>query len=165
MNALLAILSLLSLGTVTPAETVVVKGLQGLGETRLHRIESARLNRGYDILVGLPESYASSGDRHYPTIYILDGGELYPLLRAYYNYLRHSDEVPESILVAISYGASDFAGGNTRSHDFTAPSAERDYWGGAANFQAFLSRELLPFVEQSYHSDGRQRIVFGLPAL
>ena len=161
MNTLLTILSLLSLGDVSAAENVVVKGLQGLGETRYHRIESAALQRGYDILVGLPESYAYDRDRNYPTIYILDGGELYPLLRAYYNYLRNSDEVPESILIAISYGARDFAAGNTRGHDFTAPSAERDYWGGAANFQSFLDSELLPFVEQQYRSDRQQRILFG----
>lgn len=158
---MLAIIGMLALGGVTAAENVVVKGLQGLGDTRYHRIESTTLQRGYDVLVGLPEGYTAAEGRRYPTIYILDGGELYPLLRGYYNYLRNSDEVPESILVAISYGTRDFAAGNMRGHDFTAPSAEREYYGGAVNFQAFLANELLPFIERDYRADKEQRILFG----
>jgi predicted alpha/beta superfamily hydrolase len=161
VNALLAILGFLSLGGVSPAENVVVTGLQGLGGTRYHRIESTVLPHGFDLLIGLPDGYASAADRDYPTIYILDGGELYPMLRAYYNYLRHSNEVPEAILVGISYGTREFELGNTRGHDFTAPSAEREYYGGAGDFQAFLSRELLPFVEREYRSDAERRVVFG----
>ena len=161
MNTLLGIISLLALGGISPAETVVVPGLQGLGETRYHRIESANMERGYDVLVGLPVGYDTSGDVDYPTIYILDGGALYPMLRSYYNYLRHSSEVPESILVAISYGSDDFEYGNTRGHDYTAPSPESEHYGGAQAFRTFLSDELLPQIEAEYHSASDRRVLFG----
>lgn len=146
---------------IASAEAVSIKGLQGLDETRYHRVESATLERGYDILVGLPRDYDATQHATYPAIYILDGGELYPLLRSYYNYLRNSEEAPAAILVGISYGSRDYAGDNERGHNFTAPSDEREYYGGAADFQTFLSDELLPFIEGEYRSSAEQRIIFG----
>jgi predicted alpha/beta superfamily hydrolase len=149
------------LSGVASAESVSINGLYSLDETRYHRVESDALGRGFDVLVGLPHSYNDSAATTFPTIYILDGGALYPLLRGYYNYLRNSNEAPEAILVAISYGSDDFAGGNLRSTDYTAPSEERDYWGGAESFQAFLSEKLMPLVESEYQSDPARRVIFG----
>ncbi len=65
------------------------------------------------------------------------------------------------ILVGISYGSSDFESGNYRSTDFTAPSEEREFWGGAKEFQAFLETELLPQIESDYRARADRRIVFG----
>ena len=67
----------------------------------------------------------------------------------------------DSIIVGISYGGVTFQEGNYRSTDYTAPSAERDYWGGADKFQAYLGDELMPLVEKTYRSDASRRIVFG----
>ena len=161
MKTLSAIALSLLLSNVSYAETVSIRGLQGLDETHYHRVDSDVLQKGYDILVGLPTGYDPTSRKTYATIYILDGGELFPLLRSYYNYLRNSDEAPEAILVGISYGSRDFAGGNTRGHDYTAPSDEREHYGGAQDFQTFLSDELMPLIESEYRSDGNQRVVFG----
>ena len=60
--------------------------LQGLGDTRYHHVESASIGRGYHIYVMLPDGYDESADDKYPTIYLLDGGALFPLLSAYYRY-------------------------------------------------------------------------------
>lgn len=155
------IVLLLLFASAASAETVSITGLQGLDETRHHTVEATELERSFEVLVGLPDGYAESGDTRYPTIYILDGGMLYPLLRGYYNYLRHSDEAPEAILVAISYGANDFPSGNFRSTDYTAPTDEREFWGGAKAFQSFLASEVLPFIEQEYRSDPAKRVIFG----
>lgn len=119
------------------------------------------IERGYHIYVMLPDNYIDSGDTKYPTIYLLDGGGLYPMLTAYYRYLSFGEEVPDAIIVGISYGGNTFEEGNFRGTDYTAPSAERDYWGGAGKFQAFLSDELMPLIEKTYRSDASRRIVFG----
>ena len=58
---------------IASAELVSIKGLQGLDETRYHRVDSTALERGYDILVGLPSGYDAAKRKTYPTIYILDG--------------------------------------------------------------------------------------------
>lgn len=161
MRILPTILTCLICCAVATAETVSIKGLHSLDESRYHRIESEALGRGYHVIVGLPDGYDESENTTYPAIYILDGGMLYPLLRGYYNYLRHSEEAPAAILVAVSYGNSDFAGGNLRSTDYTAPSSEREYWGGAKDFQGFLADELLPMIESEYRAAPDRRIIFG----
>lgn len=161
MNTSSVILAMVAAGAISPAEPVHVAGLQVLGNTQHHVIESESLGRSYDVLVGLPDGYDETDATSYPTIYILDGGELYPLFRAYYQYLRNGGDAPEMILVAISYGTSDFRKGNNRGHDYTAPSDEREHYGGAKDFQTFLGDELIPFIETSYRSRATRRIVFG----
>jgi predicted alpha/beta superfamily hydrolase len=111
--------------------------------------------------VRLPESYEENSDRAYPTIYLLDGGTTFPMLAGYYRYLSLGEEVPELIVVGISYGTEDRKNGNNRSHDFTAPSSEREHWGGAADFQKMLRTELLPLIEKTYRSDPKRRGIFG----
>ena len=137
-----------------------VQHMQGLGDTRHHRVESTTIGRGYYIDVSLPDGYADS-EASYPTVYLLDGGNLFPMLVPYYRYLKLGEEVPDSIIVGISYGNDDFENGNFRSTDYTAPSDEREYWGGANNFQQFLSNKLLPFIEEQYRADASRRIIFG----
>lgn len=144
-----------------PVKALSIEGMQGIGDTRYHQVESNSIGQNYHVFVGLPKSYEKSRDRKYPTIYILDGGELYPLLSAYYRYLNLADEVPEAILVAISYGTDDWEKGNNRGHDYTAASTDRGHWGGAGDFQSFLSDELIPLVENKYRSRSDSRIVFG----
>ncbi|MDX1516469.1 MAG: alpha/beta hydrolase-fold protein [Woeseiaceae bacterium] len=135
--------------------------LYGLGDSHHHAMRSATIGRPFHIYVMTPDGYDESRHRGYPTLYVLDGGALFPLVAAYYRYLRADDELPDLIIVGISYGAADFADGNFRSTDFTAPSDERDYWGGANAFQQFLQKELLPFIETEYASDAARRILFG----
>jgi predicted alpha/beta superfamily hydrolase len=159
--AILACLALGAKGVAGAEEGVDLRHLQGLGEVRYHRLESDLLQRGYHLFVRLPESYAERSDHSFPTVYLLDGGVTFPLLAAYYRYLSLAEEVPDLILVGISYGTADWRQGNMRSTDFTAPSPEREHWGGAARFQEVLRRELLPLVEGSYRSDPQRRILFG----
>ena len=155
-------LSSLCLGLVLPVFAAVdVQFMQGLGDTRYHYIESESVGRGYHTYVMLPDGYDTNADTAYPTIYVLDGGALFPLFAAYYRYLNFGEEIPDSIIVGISYGSDTFEGGNFRSTDYTAPSAERDYWGGAEKFQSFLSDELLPMIERNYQSRTDQRVIFG----
>ena len=161
MNLLAASLLLTVSGAVSSGQAVNVDGLQGLGDTRHHVVASVTLDKRFHILVGLPEGYEQSVDKTYPTVYILDGGDLFPLLMSYSGYLHWGGESPELILVAISYGTSDWQNGNYRSHDYTAPSDEREHWGGAVDFQTFLSNELIPFVEEHYLSRADRRVIFG----
>jgi len=138
--------------------------LQGLGRTEMFTLTPADADptssaTTYSVFVRLPEDYDS--EQNYPTVYLLDGGHTFPMLASYYRYLRFGEEVPDLIVVGISYGADTVAEGNVRSHDFTAPSEEREHWGGAADFSKFLRDVLIPKVEASYASDPARRIVFG----
>jgi len=145
----------------TSAAAVDTEYLQGLGDTRYFEIESDRVGRSFHIFVMLPDGYKLSADKTYPTIYVLDGGALFPLLSSYSRYLKFGEEIPEVIIVGISYGSASFANGNRRSTDYTAKSEERDYWGGAGHFQSFLEQELMPHVEKTFRSRSDRRVIFG----
>ncbi len=143
------------------ATDVDTRFLQGLGDVRYHEVESLNVGRSFHVYVMLPDDYEKSKNRQYPTVYVLDGGALFPLFSAYSRYLNFGEEIPETIIIGISYGSDTFEGGNFRSTDYTAPSSERDHWGGAAKYQSFLSDELIPWVEKTYHSRPDRRIIFG----
>ena len=155
----LAIVFLIT-GPITAA-AVDTRYMQVIGDTHYHELDSTVVGRSYHIFVRLPEGYQQSAEEKYPTIYLLDGGNLFPLLSAYYGYLNFGEEIPNSIIVGISYGSDNADGGNYRSTDYSAKSPERDYWGGAGKFQSFLSDELLPLIERDYRSRADRRVIFG----
>lgn len=135
--------------------------LHGLGDTRYHAIHSDHIGRPFHIYVMMPEGYDANAADNYPVIFLLDGGALYPMLVPYYRVLQFGEDIPHSIIVGISYGSDNYENGNFRSADYTAPSDERDYWGGAAKFQKFLEHELFPLIETHYRANPERRIIFG----
>jgi len=155
------ILGLLAAAQLSAAQPQSIDGLHGLGTVFHHESASERAGHGYHILVGLPADYDATEERRYPVVYLLDGGALFPMIRAYQRYLVFDGETPEIILVGISYGTDDWQQGNNRSHDYTAPSNEREYFGGAPDFLAFLDAELLPAIEATYRADPDERVLFG----
>jgi predicted alpha/beta superfamily hydrolase len=161
VRKIIVYLLLLPLAGLTANAAVDLEFMQGLGDTQYHHVESDGIGRGYHIYVMLPDGYDQSSAKEYPTIYLLDGGALFPLLTAYYRYLNFGEEIPDAIIVGISYGADTVELGNHRSTDYTATSQERDYWGGAGKFQRFLSDELMPLIEITYSSRADRRVIFG----
>jgi predicted alpha/beta superfamily hydrolase len=160
VQAMFFLILVLCMAVAAKADSLNPHLLQSLGDVKYHELKSDRLGRSFHIFVDLPENYHDE-DKTYPTIYLLDGGNTFPLMSAHHHYLRFGDELPEAILVGISYGADTFKEGNWRSTDFTAPSEERDFWGGAGVFQAVLQDELLPMIEAAYRSDSARRVIFG----
>ena len=133
--------------------------LQALDRSDYFSLDSVILERRFHIYVRSPAT--PEAGRRYPTVYLLDGGLTYPLLAGHLRYLQLGEELPEVVLVGVSYGASEFRRGNMRSIDFTAPSAERDFWGGASRFLEVLETELIPSIESQYPVDPESRMIFG----
>jgi predicted alpha/beta superfamily hydrolase len=162
--ALLMAVALLFVTTTAPAQPAAgaaAEHMQAIADTRLHVLDSTIVERPFKILVKLPADYAEKSAATYPVVYLLDGGAIFPMLAAYYRYLRFEEAVPDLIVVGLSYGSDSFEQGNYRSTDYTAPSAERDYWGGAADFLRVLETEVFPLVEGGYRADPGRRILFG----
>lgn len=160
MFATPSLLGLIAFAQLSAGQPLSVDGIQGLDGTVRHEITSEHAEDRYDILVGLPDDYATS-DQRYPVVYVLDAGLQYPILRTWHEYMTFSGEMPDVIFVGISYGTSDWRAGNNRSHDFTAPSVERESWGGAEDFLDFLEAELIPGIETTYRTDPDRRVIFG----
>jgi predicted alpha/beta superfamily hydrolase len=142
-------------------------GMHGLSTVHRYEIPSEALGTTYQILVRLPEApsepqaNAEGARKPLPVVYLTDGGVTFPALGAYYRYLRYAEDVPDLILVGISYGTADWNNGNERSRDFTAPVAEREHWGGIEPFLDFLAAEVIPLIEEHYPADPQRRILFG----
>jgi predicted alpha/beta superfamily hydrolase len=127
------------------AEPVVI------GETR--HLHSKLLNEDRTYKVHLPPGYAASGER-YPVLYLLDGQTHFTHVVGSASYLMAQGEIPPLIVVGLD--------STVRVRDFT-PTDWPQAWiggGGAAQFRAFLARELIPEVEKSLRTDGF-RIVAG----
>ena len=154
----LALISI-ALSGVAFSQGVNTSKMQGLGDTKYHEVEFEPLNQTYHIYVRLPEEY--DANKKYPTVYLLDGGAMFPMLASYYRYLNFGEESPELIVVGVSYGSNDWGGQNQRSRDFTAPAESREEYGGASKFSKFFRVKLLPLIERKYASDPTKRIVFG----
>lgn len=138
--------------------------MQGLGHVEyFEAINPKKRNdkKAYHIFVRLPDEYSGSPKQTFPVLYLLDGGTNFPLFAASYTHLRWMEDIPPMILVGISYGTHDWRKGNDRSHDFTAPSSERDHWGGAKVFEQFFIEGLMPIIQQKYRVDADKQILFG----
>ncbi len=159
MHRLLSLVILFAF-SVSASNAADLDHLQSAKAHGYHLINSEIVERPYHIYVQLPDGYEES-DKTYPVIYLLDGGTTYPMLTAYFLLLGIDEPMPEAIIVGISYGGASFEEGNYRSTDYTAPSPEREYWGGAEKYQSFLGTELLPLIEKTYRADKSRRILFG----
>jgi predicted alpha/beta superfamily hydrolase len=135
--------------------------MQGFGDVRHHILGSESLDRDFHLFVRLPEGYVEGDVEKLPTIYLLDGGITFPLMSGFYRYLTLAGEVPAAILVGIGYGTDNWQNGNLRSTDYTAPSEEREHYGGASRFQEVLRKEVMPLIERTYRSDPARRVIFG----
>jgi uncharacterized protein len=136
-----------------PAPSVAVPPTLAALEGDYFRIDSAVLRRPLHIYVRLPELYEREPES-YPTIYLLDGDSLFPMLAPTHMFTGYDEHVPETILVGIAYGT--FGEGNMRHVDYT-PAPE----GDAAAYQRFLSEELIPEIERRYRSNAARRVLVG----
>ena len=161
MRLVLLLLLVLSSGcAVKPASERVPDPLFGLGDREVFTLRSETLGRDFHILVRLPRSYAET-DRRYPMALLLDGGILFPMLVPFQLLMEVQDDAEEMIVVGISYGGLGFANGNLRGTDYTAPSPEVEFFGGASAYQDFLADELLPRLQADYRIDPERRLLLG----
>ena len=126
-----------------------------------HELLSKHTSRLYDISIGLPEGY-DDADGRYPAVYVLDGQWDFKLVMSVYGALCFDGFVPDAIVVGIAGGGEDPDHEALRICDYT-PTAHADFEGsGDANrFLAFVSEELIPFIERHYRADRADRTLLG----
>lgn len=136
----------------------------------------------YELFIDLPPSYKTS-DQKYPVVFLLDAYEVFGLQDQTYQQLIFMNEIPEMIIVGISYkidgefysnGLREYL--DIRARDFTPTHLSYEetvekhgknlanyvrYSGGGKDFLTFLEQELIPFIESEYRTDPRKRGLFG----
>jgi predicted alpha/beta superfamily hydrolase len=110
-------------------------------------IHSTQTDAVYTLYIYLPPSYRS-GTAPYPVIYATDGDAAFPPDSRFGNFTkilqrRHID----AILVGIG-------GTQRREKDFLLP--------GATAYHAFITQEIIPFIESHFRADPKRRILSGI---
>lgn len=120
----------------------------GAGRTASASINSARTGATYAVDIYLPPSYDGSAAA-FPIIYAMDGDAPFNPPGTRFQNLKDILErrKVEAILVGIG-------GTARRSTDFVFP--------GALAYHAFLTTELVPFIEAKYRADASRRMLTGL---
>ena len=129
-----------------------------LAGTEFRKIHSERIGQTYELLVSLPQDYATSA-KAYPVLYILDGWH-FPLMAYFQNNNVYSERMPPVIMVNIGHGPNGYM--PLRARDFT-PTHHKDEptSGGAAAFLDFLEREIIPLVDRTYRTVPTDRGLLG----
>lgn len=148
---LLTICPALSFGQTTkPFVLGVIEEIQsvGLGEKRVLNIY-------------LPEGYKPDEATKYPVVYLLDGSadeDFIHIVGLYqFNNFPWINRVPKSIIVGIA--------NVDRRRDFTFPTTVAETLkrsptsGKSSKFIAFIEKELQPFIEKKYKTDGSKTII------
>lgn len=116
-------------------------------------IYSEVLKENRILQVWLPDDYKPDSSGKYDVVYLLDGKDNITLLSQVQQFVQKEKYVPPVIVVAIF---------NTdRNRDLTpTPSPNMKTAGGAGNFLAFLKKELLPYIDKKYPTNG-ENILYG----
>lgn len=118
----------------------------------LSSLASTATGTTYSLYVSLPDSYAFGASASYPLLFLLDGDAYFTEVRARARSQCSSGLMAEAIIVGIGYGSGE----DRRNRDYTPTDLagiKTDSGaasGGAAAFLAFVSGELLPWVEAQY---------------
>jgi hypothetical protein len=121
-------------------------------------INSEIMDEERKVIVHLPENYEQNNDKSYPVMYVLDGTSQDAHTFSKIDLLSKINQFPESIVVGIPNTRGN------RSRDFTPHYMKIDLeepnskTGNGNKFLAFIEKELIPFINKNYRTNGFQTI-------
>jgi len=145
-----------------------------------HLLSSKYVAGEFNIQVMRPVHRQGESTR-FPVVYVTDGNFSFDVIKGISHSIQKSGcDAPRFIVVGIGYpGDSPAAGSLLRVRDLTfpgypefsrrppamegvltAPAGTRDFCGGA-DFQLFMARELIPFIDRTYAVIPEERTYFG----
>ena len=119
-------------------------------------MHSEILNEDRTILIGKPASY-DQGNATYPVLVVLDGDTHFHYTTGLAQALASNSIIPDMLVVGIP--------NTVRIRDLTPRAVDprigqaEPRHGGAADFRAFLGRELVPWLDESYRTHPYRIIV------
>ncbi len=130
-----------------------------IGNSHIIPIESRNTGRQHELVIILPSSYQSQPTKKYPVLYYLDAYWDTPLLASTYGNLIYDNEVPEFIMVGLSYPeGKDY--GKERRLDYTFTPVDEGS-GKSDQFLAFIKTEVAPLIEKQYRGLSTDRVLSG----
>ena len=125
----------------------------------VEKIKSVELGETRTLNIYLPEGYSPDSSAGYPVIYLLDGSanEDFIHVVGIVQFLVMIEAMPKSIVVGIA--------NIDRRRDFTFPTTVADdkknypTTGSSGKFIAFIEKELQPFIQAKYRTNGTKTII------
>jgi hypothetical protein len=130
-----------------------------LENTQIIPVHSQSTGREHELVVVLPSSYAAHPEKRYPVLYYLDAYWDTPLLTATYGNLIYDNQVPEFIMVGLSY-PSTANYDVLRRRDYTITATDADS-GKADAFLGFITKEVAPLIESRFRAEKTNRVISG----
>lgn len=130
-----------------------------LSNTEIIPIHSKATGRDHELVVVYPSSYKTSPEKTYPVLYYLDAYWDTPLLTSIYGGLSYDRDIPEFIMVGLSYPATANYG-KERRIDYTFTKSGKGS-GKAQLFLDFIQKEVAPLIETKYRGDKKDRVLAG----
>jgi len=142
-------------------EVTDAAGKDNLYNTQVKVFHSQIIDDDFYLYISLPDDYDKS-DKKYPVLYLLDADVAFGMAASIARYLQFGNTIPELIIVGIGYGGLKKNEGNMRNRDQTISSKRgRPGTGGAPKFRTFLKEELIPYIENTYRANPKDRTING----
>ncbi|WP_444997224.1 alpha/beta hydrolase [Aliikangiella sp. IMCC44359] len=121
-------------------------------------IESSINQQKYNLHIALPNHYGES-DKTYPTLYLLDANNDFPLLVSMARRLYNENNLEPMIIVGLSYPEKPWY---YRIADYTPSVMKRNAHSGKADaFIAAIEKEIIPLIDKNYQTNVASRTIAG----
>ncbi len=122
---------------------------------------SAAVQDSFALYIQLPKGYRPGQKRTYPVVFLLDANVYFEAVRAQ---LAELPKAAPVILVGIGYRdvrLLDSLRQRDYAYPLAAPADSFPVSGGGKRFLAFLTQELMPYVDRQYKTDPGRRALLG----
>ena len=158
MKILALFATLLFTASALPAQDIT-EGEKAFCFGAVEVIQSEALSEERTLNIYLPSGYSPDSAANYPVIYLLDGSahEDFLHIAGLVQFMNMYELLPKSIVVGIA--------NVDRYRDFTHPTTDPEdlkalpAGGGSEKFINFLEKELQPFIEKNYKTNGQKTII------
>lgn len=130
---------------------------------------TSKQDRTYELYIKFPPGFHSqkNRERRYPVVYLNDGTYCFQTAAGVTHLPMGQGAFEHAILVGISYSIGD-KGKASRSRDLTPTVPKKSEGHGAqyphgqaAQYLAFLTKRVVPLIEEEYRGDPNRRILVG----
>jgi predicted alpha/beta superfamily hydrolase len=122
----------------------------------------SKAGRDYELVVIVPAGYAAHPEKKYPVLYFVDAYWDAPLLSSTYNNLSFDNEIPEFIMVGLSYpDGANYDNERRLDLTFTQLKGMETSTGGAFTFLDFIKQQVAPLIEKNFRGLPNDRVLSG----
>ncbi|HMU67926.1 MAG TPA: alpha/beta hydrolase-fold protein, partial [Cellvibrionaceae bacterium] len=115
--------------------------------TSVQTLKAATGDLSHQLIITLPDSYATEKTKRYPVVYYLDAYWDFPLLYATYGNLRYDRAIPEVILVGLSIAGEGYNAYRSRYFSIFSDPHKKFLTGQANLLYRHLTQDIIPSID------------------